>query len=793
MEGAMLKNYLKIAFRNLLRSKGFSIINISGLAIGMASALLILLWIQNEISIDRFHAKTERIYTLNNRDKFNGELWAWNTTPKILAPTVKKDYPEVEDAVRINNTSFLFTVGDKHLNESGYFTDPGFLSMFTFPLLYGNAKTALNNVDNIVITRKFAKKLFGTDDAIGKIVRVDSSDNFTVTGVLKDLPNNTAFQFEYLMPWSFMKKIGWDDEYWGNNSVRSYVLLKPGVSEAIFDAKIKNVTIDHTKNTGDASTTQVFTQPLADKWLYSKSENGKYVGGRIEMVKLFGIIAAFILLIACINFMNLSTARSEKRAKEVGIRKVVGAKKGGLIGQFIGESILIALLAGILAIGLVEISLPFFNDLVDKQLYIDFSKAQYWLFAIGFILFTGFLAGSYPAFYLSSYKPVSVLKGSFKASHSPVTPRKILVVLQFTFAIALIISTIIVEHQIQYAQSRDSGYVKDKLVYTPLQGDVEKNYVLIRNELITSGAAVSVTKSMSPITQRYSDGWGWKWTGSTPADEKTDFIRMASDADFVKTMGVKLIAGRDIDVYKYPTDSTAMLLNEAAVKVMRLKDAIGTTVNADGSEWHVVGVVKDFVYESPYEKVSQLAVMGPKSWFSALHFKLNPAHSTAQDLQLAEQVFKKYNPDYPFDYKFVDESYAAKFKEEKRTGTLAALFAGLTIIISCLGLFGLAAYMAETRIKEIGVRKVLGASVMSITTLLSKDFLKLVVISLVIASPLAWWAMNKWLAGYTYRINIEWWVFVLAGLLSILIAVITVSYQSIKAAIANPVKSLRSE
>jgi len=759
----------------------------------MASTILILLWIQNEISHERFHKKLDHIYTLNNRDKFNGEWWAWNTTPKILAPTLQQDYPEVEEAVRITRASFLMSFGDKHLIERGNFIDPAFLKVFSFPLVQGNPSIALKQINNIVVTQKFAKRFFGNEDVIGKIIRIDSSDNFIVTGVMKDLPNNTSFDFEYLLPWSYLTKIGWADSSWGNNSIQSYVLLKPGVSQAAFNEKIKNVTIDHTKGTGDSSTTTVFIQPLKDQWLYSKSENGKYVGGRVETVKLFAVIAAFILLIACINFMNLSTARSEKRAKEVGIRKVVGAQKRSLISQFIGESILLAVFAFILALAIVELSLPSFNNLVGKELFIDFSNAYYLAFALAFIFFTGVLAGSYPAFYLSSYKPVKVLKGTFKASHALITPRKILVVLQFTFAIALIICTIIVEQQIKYAQNRDAGYVQDKLAYTFIQGDVDKHYESIRSELMNSGAVLAVSKSMSPITQQYSDGWGWQWTGSTEEDLKTDFVRMASDADFVKTMGTRLVEGRDIDIYKYPTDSTAMLLNQAAVKVMRLKNPIGTVINADGREWHVVGVLRDFIYRSPYEKVQQLAVMGPKSWFNVIHFKLNSVNTTERNLQAIQTIFKKYNPQYPFDYKFADESYTLKFRDEQRIGTLAALFAGLTIFISCLGLFGLATYMAENRIKEVGVRKVLGASVLTITTLLSKDFLKLVVISLVIASPIAWWAMNTWLEKYTYRVNIGWWVFALAGLLSVAIALITVSYQSIRAAISNPVKSLRTE
>ncbi len=789
----MFKNYFKTALRNITRQKVFSFINIAGLSVGMASAMLILLWVQNEVSHDRFHKKLDRIYSLNNRDKFNGEMLAWSATPKILAPTIKQDYPEVEEAVRVAGCQFLFSVGNNHINERGDLTDPSFLKVFSFPLAEGNINTALSQVNSIVITQNLATKLFGTENAMGKIIRIDSTDNFMVTGVMKNLPNNTSFDFDYLLPWSYLKKINGDDSYWGNNSVQSYVLLKPGVSETAFNSKIKNITIDHTKGSGDPSTTQVFAYPLKKMWLYSKSENGQYVEGRVETVKLFGIIAAFILLIACINFMNLSTARSEKRAKEVGIRKVAGAPQQMLIAQFIGESVLIAFIAFLFALFIVELSLPAFNTLVSKQLFIDYSNIYYWLFALAFIVFTGVLAGSYPAFYLSSYKPVKVLKGTFKAAYALVTPRKVLVALQFTFAIVLIICTIIVGQQIKYAEERDTGYSRNGLVFTSLDGDISKNYLLIKNELLSSGAATAVTKSMSPITRRNSDGWGWTWTGSNESDKKTDFVRMSSDADFVKTMGAHLLAGRDIDVYKYPTDSNAVLLNEAAVKIMRLKHPLGANVNQNEEDWHVVGVIKNFIYASPYNKVQQLAVFGPAAWFNTMHFRLNPANSTKKDLQLATNVFKKYNPQYPFDYKFADEAYAKKFQEEERTGTLAALFAGLTIFISCLGLFGLAAYMAENRIKEIGVRKVLGASVMSITTLLSKDFLKLVIMSFVIASPIAWYAMSHWLSGYTYRVSISWWVFAGAGIIAVLISLFTVSFQAIKAAVANPVKSLRTE
>jgi putative ABC transport system permease protein len=786
----MLKNFFKVTFRNLFRNKGFATINILGLTIGMASSILILLWVQNELSFDRFYDKTDRLYTMYNRDKIDGKLHAWSSTPKIMAVTLKKDYPEVEDAARYNNITFLLSVGEKRFNLRGAFTDSGFLKMFSLPLSEGDPSHALIGNYNMVITQKLAKKLFGNEDAMGKTVLIDSNSNFTVTAVLKDLPNNTGFEFEYLLPWAFMKKLGWDDESWGNNSVRTYVLLKPNASHTAFDTKVRTITRSHS-----TETEEVFSQPISRFHLYSRDENGQLAGGEIETVRLFIVIACFILLIACINFMNLSTARSEKRAKEVGIRKVAGAYRSGLIAQFIGESIILSFIAFLLAILIVRLSLTGFNRLTGKELALEFANPYFWLFGIGFVLFTGFIAGSYPAFYLSSFAPVKVLKGIFKRANTAITPRKVLVVLQFTFATILIISTITVEQQIEFVRSRDVGYNRENLVYTFTQGDADKNYKLIKQDLLSGGVALSVTRSANPITRRWSDSWGLSWPGSTEADKKIDFVRLGSDANFLKTMGVRLKAGRDIDVYNYPTDSTAVMLNETAVNEMRIKDPVGLIIKGLDKDVHVIGVVKDFIIESPFEKkINPMVILGPGlDYFQVIHFKLNPANSTVSNLQKAGEIFKKYNPKYPFDFVFADESYAEKFKEQQRTGKLAALFAGLTIFISCLGLFGLATYMAESRIKEIGVRKVLGAGVGTITALLSMDFLKLVLVSFIIASPVAWYAMQSWLQGYTYRINMEWWVFAGAGLLSMLIACLTVSYQAIRAAVANPVRSLRTE
>jgi putative ABC transport system permease protein len=788
----MIQNFLKIAWRNLLKNKGFSFINILGLAVGMASAILILLWIQYEVDYDQFHEKKDRIYEAWNKDTFSGKLQCWNTTPKVFARAAEQEFPEIEMVTRADwGNTRLLSLGEKKVSVSGNAVDSNFLKVFTFPLLKGDANTVLTDPYSIVLTEHLAKSLFGgVPDAMGKQIRIDEKDNYTVTGILKDLPANSRFsKFEYLVPWNIVRKFGNDDPNWGNNSTRNYVLLKQNASLASLAPKLKFIKRRHTD---DEKTNEMFLYPISRWRLYSNFTNGVEDGGLIDFVKMFAVIAAFILLIACINFMNLSTARSEKRAKEVGIRKVVGANKSSLVTQFLGESILISFIAGVLAILIVQLSLPDFNVLTDKKLSVDYGNIFFWLIFIGFIIFTGIIAGSYPAFYLSAFKPVKVLKGAFLKSDKVVTPRKVLVVLQFTFAIILIICTAIVKEQIQHAQNRETGYNKNNLMYHFLTGDLGKNYPLVKNELLSQGIATSVTKTSAPLTQGWSDTWGIEWKGKSP-DDKTDFDVFSADEGLVKTAGLQLVRGRDFDLKEFPTDSLGMILNESAAKDMGFKEPLGQIIKNNDKEWHIVGVIKDFILQSPFYPTKPMVIGGSKGWFNVIHFKLNDARSTADNLKKAEAIFKKYNPQYPFEYKFIDEEYAAKFKSEQRTGQLAGLFAGLTIFISCLGLFGLAAYMAESHIKEIGVRKVLGASVSSVVTLLSKDFVALVAIAFLFASPVAWWFMHNWLQNYPYHVTIGWWVFVFAAALSILIALLTVSYHAIRAARANPVKSLRTE
>lgn len=785
----MLKNYLKVALRNLWRSKGFSFLNIAGLAIGMASTILISLWIYNEVSYDRFHKNGDRLYWAWNRGTFNGKIECWNNTPKILGQTMKLEFPEVEKAARMNHRWFVTHYKEQNLVAEARITDPDFLTMFSFPMKAGDPETALNSVYSIVITESMATKMFGKEDPMNKMIRIDSN-NFTVTGVMKDLPPNTMFGFEILLPWSYMKATNQDDDNWGNNSAYNFVMLKPGVDAASFGEKVKDITKRHTNGTEQQ---EIFLHPLSKWHLYSDFENGKNSGGRIEMVRLFSVIAAFILLIACINFMNLSTARSEKRAREVGIRKVSGANKRLLISQFLGESTLLALVSAIIALMIVYLVLPSFNLLIAKQLTIPYSNPYFWLTALLFVMITGLLAGSYPAFFLSSFNAVKVLKGTFRQAHAAVNPRKVLVVVQFTFAIILTICTVIIVQQMRHAMERDAGYDRNQLAYVWLVGDLYDRYPLFKDEVLRSGAVTSMTRSNGPMTEMYSNTWEYKWEGKDPND-KTIIVKTTEDEGLAETAGLQIIKGRDLDLEKFKTDSNAVMLNESAARVMGIDEPRGQIVRFQDDEFHVVGIFKDFVLTSPYEKVAPMVVEGSRTnWFNVIHMKLNSARSTASNVEQIGKIFSKYTPGYPFQLHFTDDDYNIKFEDTKRTATLTGLFASLTIIISCLGLFGLAAYMAENRIKEIGIRKVLGASVIKISALLTRDFLVLIVISLMIACPIAWFAMHVWLQDYDYRISIQWWVFALAGLTAVLVAVITVSFQSVKAALSNPIKSLRNE
>ncbi len=791
----MITNYIKIAFRNLKKNKGFTAINIIGLAIGMAGALMIMLWLQNMLTMDRYHDKSDRLYIISNRDNYQGSMYAWTYTSKILGQEMGKTFPDIESYSRYSNqNNFLTTYQDKNLKTNFAFVDSGFFNMFSFQLVAGNKEKLLTDPRSIVLTEKKAKDLFGTENPIGKIIRIDSVDQVQVQAVIKDLPVNSSFDFEGLLSWEYAKTINFYDENWTNNSVETYILLKPNVALSEFNTKIKtfsrdNITVD--KNL--IKNLEIFAFPYKDHFLYNNGTGGEYKSGRIDLVKLFAWIGGFILLVACINFMNLSTAKSEHRAKEVGVRKVIGANKQSLIFQFLTESVLISFFAVVLTVIIMVITLPYFNELVSKNLSLSFLSLNSWLFLFGFALCTGILAGAYPAFFLSAFKPIQTLKGKFKGSTKGISIRSILVVIQFSLAIILIIATIIVTKQINHTKDRDRGYQENGLVYTEMEGDIFKNYNSIRQDLLASNAVVSVSKNMSPITDRYSSGWGFTSNASLEEDKRINYNRFSTDADAVKNLGLTLIAGRDIDIYKFPTDSSAIILNEAAVKSLKLKEPIGSIISGDGEKWTVVGVIKDFIMGSPYGKNESTVILGPNAWFNVIHYRLNPARSTEDNLKTIEGIFKKYNSEYPFSYHFIDQVFENKFKETKAVGTISLLFAGLTIFISCLGLLALIAYMAETRMKEIAVRKVLGASVPQITSLLSFDFIKLVFISILIASPIAWWAMTNWLKDFEYRIHIEWYYFVFAGLAAILISLATISYQSIKAALANPVNSLRDE
>ncbi|MBO0934223.1 ABC transporter permease [Fibrella aquatilis] len=785
----MLRNYFLVSLRTLWRNRTQSFINVLGLALGMACALLMGLNIADELSFDQFHAKGPQLYKAFNRNTFEGNVHCWPTTPSPLAPALKAEFPEIVESTRVLWAQpHLANYGTTRINLQGSFVDPGFLTMFSFPLVQGNVKTALGSPNSIVLTQTAAASLFGTADPIGKVVRLDNKDSFVVSGVLKDLPKNTEFDFELLLPWTYLTKTGDDAAYWGNNYVRTFVELTPTATLAAVNAKVRDITKRNSKGTED---NEVFLYP-AERWhLYGRFENGAESGGGIVYVRLAGYIAGFILLLACINFMNLSTARSEKRGREVGIRKVVGAGRGSLVGQFLGESMLLTLLSFMLALLITQLALPALNTLAEKRLFVPYASGFFWLACLALVLLTGLLAGSYPAFFLSAMQPLRVLKGRLATVRGKLAPRQALVVFQFLITVALLVCTLVVKRQMAHTQARDMGYDRNQLVFSRFTGDIEKNYAVIRGELLGQGIATAVCKTNNPITESYSNTWGLEWTGKQPGSKIT-FDQMTCAGDFVKTMGVKLLSGRDMDQLNYPNDTLACLVNATAAKVMGFKDPVGQIIKNEGKDFRIVGVFSDFIWGSPFDKVPPMFVKG-ENWFGTLNYRLNPALPTEVALKKAGKIFAQYNPAFPFEVSFVDQEYKRKFDQIRPISTLASVFAGLAVVIACLGLFGLATYMAEQRTKEIGVRKVLGASVAGVVALLSKDFLKLVVVAILLAIPLSWWGMNQWLDNYEYRAPLNWWIFAGAGLLAVAVALLTVSYQSLRAALINPVEALKGE
>lgn len=785
----MIKNYFRIAWRNLFRNKGFSFTNILGLTIGITCTILILLWVEDELSYNKYNANYNDIYqVMANRD-FNNQKFTDQNMVLPLAQSIQKEIPQVKYAVvTTHGGSHILTYGESKLKQQGYTVSDHFFDMFSFKFIEGNEATAIHDAYSIILTQSAAKALFGNADAINKVVRVDNDYDAKVTAIVADVPGNSTLQFD------FINAFNYDGDYlkrsmtnWTNSSWNVFVQTVPGANLQVVEKEINEVKYQHDPTDKKIST--YFAFPMSQWRLYGDFKDGKNVGGMIEYVRLFTIIAFIILLIACVNFMNLSTARSEKRAKEIGVRKTLGSDKKQLILQFFFESMILAFIAFVISIGAVLLLLPSFNSLIDKNLSLDLSQPVFWLGSLAIIVVTGIIAGSYPALYLSSFNPIKVLKGTFTPGKTGVLPRRILVTTQFVISILLISATIIVYQQILHIKSRDIGYDPNNLVMIDASPDVNKNFTVIKNELIKTGMISAVTRTMSPITDIWQKMPGPNYSGK-PANESIIFSGESSDVGFAKTMGIKMLQGKDFT--GAPSDSTAILLNKAAVEAMNLKNPVGMQMSY-GKPLTIIGVTDNVIMGSPFEPVDPMIVFFDPGNSNSISIRLNQSAQLQKTLQSIEAIFKKYNPSVPFEYNFVDQEFAKKFITEELISKLTNIFAGLAIFICCIGLAGLASFTIEKRIKEIGIRKVLGASVQQLVMLISKEFLKLVFIALIIAIPATWWLMSNWLQKYTFRIDISLWVFAIVGCLVLLLTLIVVSLNTFKAAITNPVKSLRTE
>lgn len=799
----MLKNHFRFAFRSLLRTKLYSIINITGLSIGLAVALLIGCWIKDEFAFDRSDRNHDRIARVMQHNVISGNVQTGSAVPTPLASELRSRFGHYFQHVVLAYwlRDYVLASGEKKLTKKGRFMEADVAEVLDLHMVSGSAK-AFQQPGSILLSASTARAFFGNQDAVGQSFSIDNKMVVRVAGVYADITHNTYFDnTSFIAPWDMLmahdKGLKDFERSWDWDATELFVSLVPGVGMDRASAAIKNITLDHLAADQRAYQPAVFLHPM-DRWhLYSAFKNGVNTGGQIQFVRLFAGIAIAIVILACINFMNLSTARSERRAKEVGIRKAIGSGKGQLLAQFFCESLLAAALSLIIALGLVWLSMPAFNMISGKLLTLPVSESWFWAAALSICLVTGLLAGVYPAFYLSSFQPVKTLKGRFRAGWAAVIPRRVLVVLQCVVSVTLMIGTLIVYRQIGHARSRPVGYDRQGLLSFALStSDLATHAESIRTALLHTGNVQEMTLSSSPATVVYESFAGFSWPGMAPGSY-AEFAAISVTPEYGKTLGWEFLQGRDFS-REYATDSSAIVLNRAAVAFMGLRDPVGTQIKWNDKYYKVIGVIQDMVMGSPYDPPRQTVYFLPAASPSVqtarfMLIRVRPGSDMRQALSSIRETFARIAPAAPFDVKFVDLEYAAKFAAEEKIGRLAAVFSILAVIISSMGIFGMASYMAEQRVREIGIRKVLGASVFSLWRLLSREFITLILIALAIALPLSWAAMSSWLESYTYRTPLSWWIFAIAAAGTLIIMLLTISFQIVRTSGTNPVKSLKAE
>lgn len=793
----MFTNYLKIAWRNLVKNRGYTAINITGLAVGLAVAMLIGLWIRFEYSFGSEHANMDQIYNVvtNGIDSKSGFKYTTQATPLPLYVACKDQIPEVKYSAIVNwggNNGLM--VKDKKLIRNGTEVSKDFFKIFRFKFLQGDPNTALNDPEAIVLTKGTAQDLFGHQDVVGQYVKWNNADELKITGIIEDISNDTYFgERDYFMAYQHFENqepwVQYAKNDWGSYSCITYVELMAGAGKDQVLPKIRNLIQTNYKETKN----EVGLYPMSQWRLYNEFDNWEASAGRIVYVRMFGIIGMLVLLLACINFMNLSTAQSIKKAKEIGVRKAIGSLRHQLIGQFLVEAVFMSSIAMVVSILILMILLPAFNTILQVGVSIPVQSPGFWMVVILVVLGTGLMAGSYPSFYLSSISSIKALKGKFISPGTAISPRRVLVVVQFVASIGLIISTLTIYKQIQYTKSRPTGYNGAGVLVVDMKEDLIKNYEVLKNELLSTGIVESVTKSSSPVYTTHSNSVIEQYPGSV-GDDKVSIVNIAVSPDYFKTLGMQLLEGRDFNAFSFDADSDKVIINQAAKELMQLKDPLGNILTEKGGRRReVIGVVENSIMENPYEKVRAARFICDPNWAGYIMFRIKDQVSFSKVESSIASIFDKYNPAFPFEYKFVDQEYGKKFALEVTVGKLASILAILAIFISCLGLFGLSSFVAEQRKKEIGVRKVIGASVFNLWQLLSKEFVVLVGISSLLAAPIAYYFMNEWLQKYSYRTEMSWWIFVAASIGALLITLLTVSFQALKAASANPIQSLKSE